>query len=160
LHRTHQQRQIPRPLVSTICTISYHPNLKGIQCFSCQIDFANASFRPVFQFSTDTYGRTSYSRCIASCKMYATTWCEGDSKTKSIERETVDWERIQFKWILDACRYRPDNTFPERLAQNILGVLQGDSKALMKIEQFATVNRFVVDLCVNLRIRSHIFLNL
>ena len=63
------------------------------------------------------------------------------------------------EWILDACRYRPGITFPERLAQEILGVLQGDSKALLKkIEQheFATVNRFVVDLCVNLLIRSRI----
>jgi small subunit ribosomal protein S7 len=63
------------------------------------------------------------------------------------------------EWILDACRYRTGMTFPERLAQEILGVLQGDSKALLKkIEQheFATVNRFIVDLCVNLHIRSHI----
>ena len=63
------------------------------------------------------------------------------------------------EWILEACRYRPGITFPERLAQEILGVLQGDSQALRKkIEQheFATVNRFVVDLSVNLHIRSHV----
>ena len=63
------------------------------------------------------------------------------------------------EWILEACRYRPCKTFPERLAQEILGVLRGDSQALRKkVEQheFATVNRFVIDLYVNLHIRSRI----
>lgn len=48
------------------------------------------------------------------------------------------------EWILEACRFRPGITFPERLAQEILGVLQGDSKALAKKKEqheFATVNR-------------------
>ena len=54
------------------------------------------------------------------------------------------------EWILDACRYRSGLTFPERLAQEILGVLHGNSEALKKKQQqheFATVNRFVVVLC-------------
>lgn len=54
------------------------------------------------------------------------------------------------EWILDACRYRSGLTFPERLAQEILGVLHGNSEALKKKQQqheFATVNRFVVALC-------------
>lgn len=54
------------------------------------------------------------------------------------------------EWILDACRYRPAITFPERLAQEILGVLHGNSEVLKKKQaqhQFATVNRFVVGLC-------------
>ena len=53
------------------------------------------------------------------------------------------------QWILEACRYRPGITFPERLAQEILGVLQGNSDALKKKlaqHEFATVNRFVVAL--------------
>lgn len=52
------------------------------------------------------------------------------------------------EWILEACRYRPGITFPERLAQEILGVLHGDSKALAKKQEqheFATVNRFVAN---------------
>ena len=56
------------------------------------------------------------------------------------------------EWILEACRYKPGITFPERLAQEILGVLHGDSKALAKKKEqheLATVNRFVVVLCVN-----------
>ena len=56
------------------------------------------------------------------------------------------------EWILEACRYRPGITFPERLAQEILGVLHGDSKALAKKKEqheFATVNRSVVTLCVS-----------
>ena len=63
------------------------------------------------------------------------------------------------EWILEACRYRPGITFPERLAQEILGVLKGESKALnKKTEQheFATVNRFVVDLYDYLHIHSHL----
>ncbi|KAF8802295.1 ribosomal protein S7 [Phlegmacium glaucopus] len=51
------------------------------------------------------------------------------------------------EWILEACRYRPGITFPERLAQEIMGVLQGDSKALAKKKEqheFATVNRGVL----------------
>ena len=54
------------------------------------------------------------------------------------------------EWVLEACRYRPGITFPERLAQEILGVLKGDSQALRKKKEqheFATVNRFVFDLC-------------
>ena len=31
------------------------------------------------------------------------------------------------QWILEACRFRPGVTFPERLAQEILGVLDGSS---------------------------------
>ena len=53
------------------------------------------------------------------------------------------------QWILEACRYRPGVTFPERLAQEILGVLSGKSDALKKKlaqHEFATVNRFVVTL--------------
>lgn len=56
------------------------------------------------------------------------------------------------EWILEACRYRPGITFPERLAQEILGVVQGDSQALKKKaeqHEFATVNRFVVALRVD-----------
>jgi small subunit ribosomal protein S7 len=34
------------------------------------------------------------------------------------------------QWILEACRYRPGITFPERLAQEILGVLEGKSESL------------------------------
>ena len=63
------------------------------------------------------------------------------------------------EWILEACRYRPGITFPERLAQEILAVLKGDSQALRKKaeqHEFATVNRFVVDLRANLHIRSHV----
>ena len=63
------------------------------------------------------------------------------------------------EWILEACRYRPGITFPERLAQEIMGVLKGDSQALRKKaeqHEIATVNRFVVDLCANLHIRSHV----
>ena len=54
------------------------------------------------------------------------------------------------EWILKACRYRPAITFPERLAQEILGVLHGNSEALKKKQaqhEFATVNRFVVAFC-------------
>ena len=63
------------------------------------------------------------------------------------------------EWILEACRYRPGITFPERLAQEILGVLKGDSQALAKKREqhgLATVNRFVVDLCLNLQF-AHTF---
>jgi small subunit ribosomal protein S7 len=61
------------------------------------------------------------------------------------------------EWILEACRYRPAITFPERLAQEILGVLHGNSGALKKKwaqHEFATVNRFVVGLC-GLSIPAH-----
>jgi small subunit ribosomal protein S7 len=54
------------------------------------------------------------------------------------------------EWILEACRFRPAITFPERLAQEILGVLHGNSDALKKKQaqhEFATVNRFVITLC-------------
>ena len=34
------------------------------------------------------------------------------------------------QWILEACRFRPGVTFPERLAQKILGVLDGSSDVL------------------------------
>ena len=54
------------------------------------------------------------------------------------------------QWILEACRYRPGITFPERLAQEILGVLNGKSDALNKKlaqHELATVNRFVVASC-------------
>lgn len=64
------------------------------------------------------------------------------------------------EWILDACRYRPGITFPERLAQEILGVLKGESQALAKKREqhgLATVNRFVVDFYVNLQ-SAHTFI--
>ena len=63
------------------------------------------------------------------------------------------------EWILDACRFRPGITLPERLAQEIVGVLQGNSQALRKkVEQheMATVNRFVLELCAHLHIHSHV----
>ena len=54
------------------------------------------------------------------------------------------------EWSLEACRYhRPVITFPERLEQEILGVLKGDSQALNKKNEqhgFTSVNRFVIDL--------------
>ena len=62
------------------------------------------------------------------------------------------------QWILEACRYRPGITFPERLAQEILGVLEGKSDTLKEKQtqhEFATVNRFVVALrCTFIHIRS------
>ena len=61
------------------------------------------------------------------------------------------------QWILEACRYRPGITFPERLAQEILGVLEGKSDSLKEKQaqhEFATVNRFVVAL-VYLYISAH-----
>jgi small subunit ribosomal protein S7 len=83
------------------------------------------------------------------------------AKVIAIPKALNERQRIGkgIEWILEACRYRPGVTFPERLAQEILGVLQGDSQALRKKaeqHEFATVNRFVVDMCVNLHIRSHI----
>ena len=62
------------------------------------------------------------------------------------------------EWILEACRYRSALTFPERLAQEILGVLHGNSQALTKKQaqhEFATVNRFVVRFVLLLHIYSH-----
>lgn len=53
------------------------------------------------------------------------------------------------QWILESCRYRPGTTFAERLAQEILGVLDGKNDALKKKQAqhvSATVNRFVVAL--------------
>jgi hypothetical protein len=90
--------------------------------------------------------------------MFATkALCEGVSNTKSIERETELGKELNGS--LRRVAIDTGVTFLERLAQDILGVLQGDSQALRKkVEQheFATVNRFVVYLCVNLRIRPHV----
>jgi ribosomal protein S7 len=76
------------------------------------------------------------------------TGCEGVSKAKALtERQRIG---KGIEWILETCRYRPGIAFPERLAQEILGVLEDDSQALRKKKEqheLATINRFVVDLC-------------
>ena len=89
-----------------------HPNNMGSFLGSSRQHVSTSFHSVIHTFSTNTYRLTSYSsRCIASCKMLATTWCEGVSKAKSIEREGRELNRYL---------RRPGITFLERLAQEIL----------------------------------------
>lgn len=54
--------------------------------------------------------------------------------------------RFAVKWILEASDSRPGKTLGERLAKEVIAVLQGDSKALtkrMELHRTAMVNRYV-----------------
>ena len=50
------------------------------------------------------------------------------------------------QWILEASNTKPGKTLEERLAREIIAVLEGNSKALakkMELHRFAMVNRYV-----------------
>lgn len=50
------------------------------------------------------------------------------------------------QWILEACDSKPGKTLEERLAREVIAVLEGNSKALAKkteLHRFAMVNRYV-----------------
>ena len=69
-----------------------HPNNMQSSLGSSRQHVSTSFHSVIHTFSTNAYRLTSYSsRCIASCKMLATTWCEGFSKAKSIEREIENW---------------------------------------------------------------------
>ena len=54
--------------------------------------------------------------------------------------------RFAVQWILEACDSKPGKTLEERLAREVIAVLEGNSKALAKkteLHRFAMVNRYV-----------------
>jgi hypothetical protein len=54
--------------------------------------------------------------------------------------------RFAVKWILEACDSKPGKTLEERLAREVIAVLEGNSRALAKkleLHRTAMINRYV-----------------
>lgn len=54
--------------------------------------------------------------------------------------------RFALEWILEQSKHRSGQTFEERLARELIAIVQGESDVLekkKKVHQFAMVNRFV-----------------